>query len=139
MFAHGNRIWIVITDGVNTRIGSCDDGMAIPVATPSFNFGSTSLDERDLVACKAWFKVEGLRRLSRNPRSQHVLHVSQLLLEAARERAYDGLIIIATEPAAAELNKALGPETRALLIGKVIRDRACGDPADADEFAEMRH
>ena len=139
MSAHGNRIWIVITDGVNTRIGSCDDGMITPVATPVFNLGSTSLDQRELAACRAWFNVEGLRRLSRDLRSQHLLHIRQLLLEAARDRAYDGLILIAPEPAAAELQEALALETRALLIGKVIRDLAGGDPAVTDAPAEMRH
>lgn len=139
MSAHGNRIWVVITDGVNTRIGSSEDGMATPVATPIFNPSSTSPDQRELAACRAWFNVEGLRRLSRNPRTQHLRYVSQLLLEAARDRAYDGLIIIAPEPAATELRSALAPETRALLIGNVIRDLAGGNPAATDEPAEIRH
>ena len=139
MSAHGNRIWVVITDGMNTRICSCQDGMATPIATPVFNLGNTNPDERDLAACKAWFKTEGQRGYSRNPRRQHVLHVSQLLLEAARDRAYDGLIIIAAEPAAAELKEVLAPETRALLMGKIVRDLAGFESPVPCEPAEMRH
>jgi hypothetical protein len=139
MSAHGNRIWVVITDGVSTRICSSQDGMATPIATPVFNLGSTNPDERDLAAYKAWFKADGRHRLGRNPRREHVLHVSQLLLEAARDRAYDGLIIIAAEPAAAELKEALAPETRALLMGRVVRDLAGFDAPAPCKPAEMRH
>jgi len=139
MSAHGSRIWVVITDGVSTRICSSQDGMATPIATPVFHVDSTDLGDRDLAACRAWFKTEGQGRLSRDPRRHHVLHLGQLLLEAARDRAYDGLIIIAAEPAATELKEALAPETRALLMGKIVRDLAGFEtPAPCDP-AEMRH
>jgi hypothetical protein len=139
MSAHGNRIWVVITDGASTRICSCEDAMATPITTPIFNLGSANPDERDLAAYKAWFKAEGQRRYSRTTRSQHLLHLSQLLLEAARDKAYDGLIIIAAEPAAAELKEALAPETRALLMGKIVRDLAVFDVPTPCKPVEMRH
>jgi hypothetical protein len=88
----------------------------------------------------AWFKAENQSRPSRSPTRQHLWHVSQVLREGARDGAYDGLIIIAAEPVAALLKEALAPETRALLIGKVIRDFAGNDdPPAACEPAEMRH
>jgi Protein required for attachment to host cells len=139
MSAQGSRIWVVITDGVNTRICSCEDGMASPIATPVFNVDSIDIGARDLAACKAWFKTEGRRGYSPNPRRQHVRHISQLLLEAARDKAYDGLIIIAAEPAAAELKEAMAPETRALLMGKIVRDLAGFDAPAPCETAELRH
>jgi hypothetical protein len=125
MSAERSRIWVVITDGNNTRLCSSDDGAAMPIHSPVFDAKEEADDyARDLRACEAWFKAEHATRPTRNPRRQHLVHVSQLLSEAAREAAYDGLIIIATDPAATELNEALSPDTRALLIGRVIRDFA---------------
>jgi protein required for attachment to host cells len=67
------------------------------------------------------------------------MHVSQLLLEGAREGAYDGLIIIAAPAVAAEREDALAPATRALLIGEIVHDHTI--PARADVYAvpELRH
>jgi protein required for attachment to host cells len=65
--------------------------------------------------------------------------VSQLLLEGARDKAYDGLIIIAAEPILADLKDALAPEARALVIGKIIRDYASLEPPASREPPEMRH
>jgi hypothetical protein len=137
MSAHGSRIWVVITDGVNTRICSCQDGMATPITTPFLRPDCS--DGPDLEAYNAWFKVEGRHRPSRTPITRHALHVGQLLLEAARDKAYEGLIIIAAEPVLAQLEDALAPETRALLIGKIIRDDATFEQPTPCEPPEMRH
>jgi len=137
MSTHGSRIWVLVTDGVNTRISSCQDGMATPITTPFLHRDCS--DEPDLGALNAWFKVEGHHRPSRSPITQHLLHVSQLLREAARDKAYDGLIIIAAELIQAELEDALAPETRALLIGKIIRDDAMFEQPTPCEPPEMRH
>ena len=139
MSAHGKGIWVVITDGVSTRICSSQDGMATPIATPVFNLGNSDSDEPDLAAYKAWFKIDGQHRLGRSPRRDQVLHLSQLLLEAARDGAYGGLIIIAAEPAAAELREVLAPEIRALLIGKIVRDIPGFEAPSPCHPAEMRH
>ena len=139
MSTHGSRIWVVITDGVNTRICSCRDGMATPITTPFPNCDMSDSDDRGLRAYSAWFKAEGQRRPSLNPTRLHLVHVSQLLLEGAREKAYDGLIIICAEPVLAALEDALAPETRALLIGKVIRDHAVFEVPASTQPAEMRH
>jgi protein required for attachment to host cells len=111
--------------------------MATPITTPFFHLDGS--DDRDLRAYKAWFKAEGRQQLSRNPRRQHLLHVSQLLLEGARDKAYDRLIIIAAEPMLAELKDALAPEARALVIGKIICDYASLEPPAPCEPPEMRH
>jgi hypothetical protein len=139
MSAHGNRIWVLITDGVNTRICSCQDGMATPITTPFLNCDILDLDDRGLRAYSAWFKAEGQRRPSLNPARLHLLHVGQLLLEGARDKAYDGLIVICAEPVLAALEDALAPETRALVIGKLIRDHAGFEVPASTQPAEMRH
>jgi hypothetical protein len=94
---------------------------------------------RDVVPYSVWFKTERQIRLSQNPRHQHIAHVSQLLLEGARERAYDNLVIVAQAPIADQIENALAPETRALLIGKIIQDCADIDPEIACEQSEVRH
>jgi hypothetical protein len=110
--------------------------MAMPITSPAFDFAPDSVDW-DLTAHTAWFKAEGQSTLSRNATRQHFLHVSQVLMEAARERAYDGLIIIAAAPVATELEEALAPESHARLIGKLVRDFAAIEPTC--QPAIMRH
>jgi hypothetical protein len=112
--------------------------MTIPITSPVFDYAPDS-DDWDLRAHTAWFKAERKSRLSGNAKLQHLLHVSQLLAEAARERAYDGLIIIAAAPVATELEEALAPESHARLIGKLVRDFAAIEPSTACQPAIMRH
>jgi hypothetical protein len=112
--------------------------MAMPITSPAFDFAPNS-DNWDLTAHTAWFKAEGQSKLSQSAQYQHLLHVSQLLAEAAREQAYDGLIIIAAAPVATELEEALAPESRARLIGKLVRDFAGIEPSTACQPAIMRH
>lgn len=139
MSVHGTRIWILITDGISSRLCSCQDGFAAPITTPLFDVHEMASDGRDARAYKAWFKAEPCNRLSRSPRRQHVLHVSQLLLEGARERAYDGLVIIAAPSIAAELEEVLAPDTRALLIGNIVRDSLCLEPDVSCSQQDIRH
>ena len=139
MSAHGTQIWIVITDGLNTRICSCEEGIAMPITAPIFGVDATDFDDRDLRAYRAWFKAEGQRRLGGNPRHLHLSHVSQVLLEGARDGAYKGLIVIAAEPAAAELYETLAPEALSLLIGRIVRDFATMEPPAGREPPEVRH
>jgi hypothetical protein len=137
MSALGARIWVLITDGVNTRICSSEDGVATPVTSPIFPPDGAL--ERHASIHAAWFKAEGQHRLSPNPSRQHLWHLNQLLAEAARARAYDGLIIIAADPVAATLKEILAPETRALLIGKVVSDFGSSDRPAPCGPAEIRH
>jgi protein required for attachment to host cells len=65
--------------------------------------------------------------------------VSQVLLEGARERAYDGLVIIAAPTVAAELEERLAPDTRALLIGNIVRDSLGLEPDMSCERQDIRH
>ena len=113
--------------------------MAMPITTPVFRVEEPDPNDHGLRAYTAWFKAEGHQRLSRNPRRQHLLHVSQVLLEGARDGAYDGLIIIAAEPVVAELKEALAPETRALLIGRIVRNFVGFEAPTPYEPSEMRH
>ena len=138
MSAHGTRIWVVITDGRSTRICSCQDGIATPITAPNFQLSERDFDDRDVMAYRAWFKAERQPMLSQNPYRQHLLHIGQVLLEAARERAYDGLVIIAAAPIVAQLESALAPETRALLIGKIVQEYGL-EPEITREQPEIRH
>ena len=128
------RIWVLITDGANAQLCSCQDGSGVPIAPPCFE-RSSSLGT-DLRTFSAWFKAEGQSRISLDAPLQHLLYVSQLLQEAAREGAYDGLVIIAAAPIATELEDALSPETRALLIGKVV---SYSLPPDAERPRDQPH
>ena len=139
MSAHGTRIWVVITDGVSTRICSCQDGIATPITAPCFNLHGWDSDDRDVMGYKAWFKAERQTLLSPNPRRQHLLHVGQVLIEGARAQAYDGLLIIASAAIAAQLENALASETRDLLIGKIIQDYAGPELEVFLKQPEMRH
>ena len=136
MSAHGIRIWVVITDGVSTRICSSQDGIATPITAPHFYWDS---GERDVTAYKAWFKAERQTWPNQPLRRQHLLHIGQVLLEAARERAYDGLVIIAAAPIVAQLENELAPETRALLIGKIIQDYSGPELEVLRKQPEIRH
>lgn len=113
--------------------------MTTPVTSPVFDLHGPAPDARDLEAYRAWFKAEPQRRLSQNPRRQHVWYVSQVLLEGARERAYDGLVIIAAPTVAAELEERLAPDTRALLIGNIVRDSLGLEPDMSCERQDIRH
>ena len=139
MAAHSTRIWVLITDGVSTRICSSHDGMATPITAPCFNLYGWDSDDRDVMAYKAWFKTERQARFSQSSRHQHVLHLSQLLLEAARERAYDGLVIVAAAPIVAQLEDVLAPESRALLVGRIIEDYVFADSDALCEQPDLRH
>jgi hypothetical protein len=136
MTAHGTRIWIVITDGVSTCICSSHDGIATPITAPYFHWDS---GERDVMAYKAWFKAERQTWSSQNPRRQHLVHIGQVLLEGARAHAYEALLIIAGAPIAAQLENELAPETRALLIGKIIQDYSGPELEVLRKQPEIRH
>ena len=136
MSAHDTRIWILITDGVSSRLCSCQNGMTAPITPPLFDLDGLASDGPDVRAYRAWFKAEPQKWFSQSSRRLHLLHVCQLLLEGAHARAYDGLVIIAAAPIAAELEDTLPPEARALLIGKIVRDVSSREP---EVPCEQRH
>lgn len=96
--------------------------MTTRITAPCPQRDRRTLDGADLGTYKAWFKAERQYRLSQNSTHQHIWHVSQLLLEAARQKAFDGLILIAADTVATMLDDVLAPEARALLMGKIVRD-----------------
>ncbi|HXJ01772.1 MAG TPA: host attachment protein [Micropepsaceae bacterium] len=71
---------------------------------------------------RAWYRFRSGHGFLRGPKAQFAGHIAQILQEAAAEQAYDGLIIIAAPYIADELERALDPRTRALLVGDVVRD-----------------
>jgi len=111
-----STFWVLITDGVSARVCATDNGMTTPLPMPALSVLNGSWSSRHLFA--------------------HSL--SQFLRDAGNEEAFNRLIIIATPAIAHELNETLAPETRALLIGKIVRD---ADDLGYSEthMSELRH
>jgi protein required for attachment to host cells len=66
-------------------------------------------------------------------------HIAQVLGEAAAERAFDGLVIIAAPHIAGEIERVLTPQTRALMIGDIVRDLPTVAPAEPIARLELWH
>ena len=117
------RIWVLIADAASARICSTKDGTAtaIDAGTGAIR-GLDTPGKRDETLCRAWFRAEGHNSFSAGPVRRFALHLGQILKEGAREKAYDHLIVIAAPDIAGHLEQVLAPETRALLVGEVVRD-----------------
>jgi len=142
MAVRGACIWVLITDGVTARICSTGDGLATPVVAPMVP--TCPLDgPADIVwnetAYRAWFSADSQRLFPSSAKGQLALHLAQLLNEGARDRAFSGLIVVAAPQIRWELKQALSPETRALLIGKIVRDLPVLDSPDDGVGIELRH
>jgi protein required for attachment to host cells len=116
------RIWILITDGVSARICSTDDGGTVAITAPqeaqSSPMGEPSRQRID----EAWYLQGGKSSLMHGASAYFTGHIAQILGEAAAEHAFDGLVIISAPHIASEIKRALSPQTRALMIGKVVGD-----------------
>lgn len=66
-------------------------------------------------------------------------HIAQILGEAAAERAFDALVIIAAPHIASEIDHALAPQTRALLVGEIVRDLPAVAPVEPNTRIELWH
>jgi protein required for attachment to host cells len=66
-------------------------------------------------------------------------HIAQILGEAAAEHAFDGLVIIAAPHIASEIERALSPRARALMIGEIVRDLPAVAPAELTARMELWH
>ncbi len=107
-----DAIWVLITDGAQARVCSTAGGLAMPLNMPA----------RALQG--------GAHRFARG--------LADFLRDAGAEGAYARLIVIASPLVAEELDDALQPETRARLIGQVIRDAETGD-IPKTHVSELRH
>jgi protein required for attachment to host cells len=118
------RIWVLTVDGEGARICSTADGRTKFIPTPAY----PALMSRDAPAfrgCKAyeaWYRADRPCLLVSGAVGHFAAHLAQVLREGAREQAYDGLIVIASPEIARSLERALAPETCALLVGEVVRD-----------------
>jgi protein required for attachment to host cells len=136
------RIWVVIADGEIARICSSSDGTTTVVLAPAIDDApSCELDsERTARTHRIWYGRENRHCFfARGAEQQFAGHIAQILLEAAREHAYDGLVVVAKPEIEAELRRALAPETRARLIGEVIRDLPHARSDEPAEPAPIRH
>jgi protein required for attachment to host cells len=127
------RIWVVIAHDETASICSSFDGTSVVVsASSSAELPADAADlDRTGRQHRAWYGPEQRNCFfNRGPRQQFAGHIAQILREAAREDAYDGLILIAAPGIEAELRRALSPETRAKLLGEVIRDGATSQTID---------
>ena len=121
------RIWVLITDGVSARICSSGDGNVMPITPPEdapFNRSQGASGEMS----RAWYRFKAGHGFLHGPKAQFAGHIAQILQEAAAEHAYEALVIIATPQIAEELERALDPRTRALLIERAgpSGERCCG-------------
>ena len=66
-------------------------------------------------------------------------HIAQILAEAAAEHAFDGLVIIAAPQIANEIERALGPQTHARMIGGIVRDLPAVAPVEMTAGEELWH
>jgi protein required for attachment to host cells len=116
------RIWILITDGVSARICSTDDGSTVAITAPGETRSSAMGDPPRQRIDEAWYVQGGESSPMCGASAHFMAHIAQILEEAAAERAFDGLIIISAPHIASEINRALSPQTRALVIGEIVGD-----------------
>ena len=130
------NVWVLITDGETARICSTRGGHTTPIPTPPPRSALGGQDDR---AARAWQGGNRRSTFDRSAKRDYAGYLAQLLLEAGREGAYDGLIVIAAPEIMKELNLALAPETCARLIGGIVRDVAHFAAAEDIPSFELRH
>jgi protein required for attachment to host cells len=131
---------VLLADAASARICSTDDGSA--TAIPALPFASSvsgAGSEREELLCRAWQRAEGRNSTYAGPAKRFALHLGQILREGAREKAYDGLVIVAAPEIAMHLDRMLAPETRARLIGEIVRDPTPIAPRSAESREELWH
>lgn len=119
-------IWVVITDGASTRI--CSSGEGVTTLIPALHYAASEPRPEDREfsfrnAYAGWDSGARGKRIE-TPCRRFAKELAAFLREAGRERAYEGVILIATPKIADELQDVLSPETRALLVGGIVRDRS---------------
>lgn len=133
------RIWVVIMDGLSARICSSGDAAAIPI-TPPTEIRCGAIDEpRTKRLSEAWYFLGRRHGCLGGASSQFIQHVAQILGEAAAEHAFEGLVIVAAPEIAGQIERALSPGTRALMIGDIVRDLPTLAPGPQAAPSELRH
>jgi hypothetical protein len=113
------RIWVLMADVEGARICSTLDGTTKFIPSPQDG---------------GWYRADKTTCLLGSALGHFAAYLAQILREGARERAYDGLVIIAAPEIARSLERALAPETCALVIGEIVRDL----PRAAAQIAEFQ-
>jgi protein required for attachment to host cells len=134
-----NRIWILITDGVSARICSSSDGTTTAITAPiDLNSAAIEGPENKRIS-EAWYFSGGTSCLMSGAMSRFAGHIAQILAEAAAERAFDGLVIIAAPQIASAIDRVLGPQIRARMIGEIVRDLPPVAPVEMTAGEELWH
>ena len=133
------RIWILITDGVSARICSTKDGTTTAIVAPTELRPTASEDPGNKRKSEAWYLLGGKSSFMRGPTAHFTDHIAQILGEAAAEHAFDGLVIIAATHIASEIERALSRQTRALMIGDVVRDLPALAPVEQNARMDLWH
>jgi len=134
-----NRIWILITDGVSARICSTSEGITRAITVPTEAPFTSTAHPGNKRASEAWY-ISGGRCSPMGGATAHFTgHIAQILGEAAAERAFDGLVIIAPPNIAGEIERVLAPRARALMIGDVVRDLPAVAPAELTARLDLWH
>lgn len=123
------RIWILITDGVSARICSTKDGSTVAITAPTEAWPGAIEEPARQRMDEAWY-LGRKNSFIRGATAHLTDHIAQILGEAAGERAFDGLVIIAAPHIASEIERSLSERTRALMIGDVVRDLPVFAPAE---------
>lgn len=133
------RTWILITDGASARICSSSDGTTTAITAPIDLKPAAFEEPENKRINEAWYLWGGRTCLMYGATSRFVDHIAQILAEAAVERAFDGLVIIAAPHIAGELERALSPQTRARMIGDIVRDLQVVAPVEMTAGEELWH
>jgi len=133
-------IWVLITDGMSARICSSANGTTTVLPMRAFAPpGSGGFADDDGAGRPGLMSSKRYRSLFHKSR-EHLFagSVARFLRDAGDDGAFSGLIVVATPEIAGALNEALAPETRALLIGQIVRD--VEDSAVPElHMSELRH
>lgn len=117
-------VWVVITDGLGACICSNRDGVTtlVPNGTVSKRDSFTvDWEARFRNAYGNWYD-RGRDEESEPSGRSFATELAAFLRKAACEHSYDGIVVIATPRIADELQDALSPETRELMVGSIVRD-----------------
>ena len=132
------RIWILITDGASARICSTDDGSTVAITAPTEAWPSAIGEPARQRIDEAWY-LGRKSSFMRGATAHFTDHIAQILGEAADERAFDGLVIIAAPHIASEIERTLSLQTRGLMMAAVVRDLPTFAPAQPNARMDLSH
>lgn len=130
---------MLVAGAAGAQIGSTAGGTSVSIPTVWDVLINSAPDDHSASASRAWVGSLTQCYQAVGGPEHFAAHLARILGEAARERAYDGLIVVADPQMASALHRSLTPETHALLIGEVIRDLHSVPVEDPAAPLALRH